>query len=451
MKNSFTNRFVESGQVLVLVVLMIFAIIAMVALILDGGDIMSNRRTAQAAADAGALAGAQTLCMGNPNPIGVAESYAIGNGANTAVVTLNESEKSVTVVTTVENPSFFARIFNEDTLVATADATANCFFPSIAERVLPIAFYYEKAPLNSDEEDCTQDGICNLVAKDFDELMEALDSTPIVTPGLPGEEVNLPLDDIYIISESIKVCEKPDTGPVVCADVFDKAGGARTFVDLSDLIAPPGGLAKIIQNGLDDPLLLPAWVSTQGAVNDNVYNRDNYTVVPPITGYEDMEARIFFVPVFDLFCSAGDPRYNLDTCDYDFVDEYPNVEDQNIQDDNYDYMVNPNTAVYRMVGFAPFVLTGVTKNEVCTFGEAIPYDPWDGIWNLGTGTIEFGKNAEPCPGWAKLKVELDAAGEYTSAAGSAIEGYFASEFPADQYIWGTGGVDVGIYLISLSE
>ena len=92
-----------------------------------------------------------------------------------------------------------------------------------------------------------------------------------------------------------------------------------------------------------------------------------------------------------------------------------------------------------------------SKNEVCTFGapNIIPYDPLDGTWILGTGTITFGKNAEPCPGWANLKVQLEIAGE--EASKDAIEGYFVDEFPANQYIWGTGGVDVGVYLISLSD
>jgi uncharacterized membrane protein len=38
--------------------------IMMAALMIDGGMLLSHRRTAQAAADAGALAGAESLCPG---------------------------------------------------------------------------------------------------------------------------------------------------------------------------------------------------------------------------------------------------------------------------------------------------------------------------------------------------------------------------------------------------
>ena len=53
MKRYSFMKKLEKGQVIPLVVLMLFAIIGMIALILDGGGLMSNRRTAQAAADAG--------------------------------------------------------------------------------------------------------------------------------------------------------------------------------------------------------------------------------------------------------------------------------------------------------------------------------------------------------------------------------------------------------------
>mgnify|MGYP002682684856 FL=1 len=50
------------GQIIVLFALGLLALIALAALVLDGGMLFLNRRTAQAAADAGALAGARALC-----------------------------------------------------------------------------------------------------------------------------------------------------------------------------------------------------------------------------------------------------------------------------------------------------------------------------------------------------------------------------------------------------
>lgn len=429
MKTKFVKKSIEKGQVLVLVVLIMFALIAMVALILDGGDIMSNRRTAQAAADSGALAGAQTICMGNPDPVGVAESYAVRNGANTAVATQNGKE--ISVAASVENASFFAKIFNEDTLVANADATAGCFYPSVAKRVLPISFFYESPPVNAKDTICKTDGSCNLVNWDFDELMTDLSTIPVVNESTGV--ANHPLDNIYVISTSIKVCEKDVTGAIVCYDMsLNAGGGARSFIDLTAIKDPPANLSNIIQDGVDEPLHTPAWVNVQGAVNADVYNDTNYFGFDEIAGYEDLEARLFFVPVYDQFCE-NDPQLNCSTDPKDI----------------FDYLVNTNQPSYRLVGFAPFVVTGVTKNSVCTFGEAIPFDPMDGVWELGSGTITFKKNEQPCPGWATLKVQLESLGEDISK--DAIEGYFVDDFPADQFLWGTDGVDVGVYLISLSD
>ena len=105
---------------------MLFVIIGMVALIVDGGAVMSNRRTAQAAADAGALAGAQRACLGYNDAKAVAEYYAtVNNNATTALATV--VGKQVTVITTVEHPSFFARIFGDPTLEASAEAIAGCY------------------------------------------------------------------------------------------------------------------------------------------------------------------------------------------------------------------------------------------------------------------------------------------------------------------------------------
>lgn len=93
---------------LIFVVLAIFAIAAMITLILDGGAIMSNRRTAQAAADAGALAGAQRVCYGYSDGEAVATHYAMEkNGATSVNVSIVDSV--VYVEATVESESFFCQ------------------------------------------------------------------------------------------------------------------------------------------------------------------------------------------------------------------------------------------------------------------------------------------------------------------------------------------------------
>lgn len=65
MKKLFGSS--ENGQVLVLLVLAIFALIGFVALAIDGGNMYSSRRTAQNAADASALAGAAQVAKSVKN------------------------------------------------------------------------------------------------------------------------------------------------------------------------------------------------------------------------------------------------------------------------------------------------------------------------------------------------------------------------------------------------
>ena len=118
--------------------MLLFIMIPMAALIVDGAAVMSNRRMAQAAADAGALAGAQRACLGFDDAKTVAEYYAtVNNDATTALATV--VGKQVTVNATVQYTSFFARIFGDPTLEASAEAVAGCYGVK-GEGVVPLAW-----------------------------------------------------------------------------------------------------------------------------------------------------------------------------------------------------------------------------------------------------------------------------------------------------------------------
>jgi len=96
-------------------------------------------------------------------------------------------------------------------------------------------------------------------------------------------------------------------------------------------------------------------------------------------------------------------------------------------------LVSENQPAYRFVGFAPFVITCVTKNDKCEFGNCIPA-------KTGPNTTK-----KPiCPGYL-------ASDPATNPDKSAIEGYFVEGLPADMFASGTEGVDAGIYIISLSD
>src|SRR5260221_13985986 len=92
----------ERGQSAVIVALLLVALVGMLALVLDGGNAFWQRRVAQNAADAGALAGAREWCntQNATSAANRATEYAITrNGATKADVQVNGG--LVTVSTTI--------------------------------------------------------------------------------------------------------------------------------------------------------------------------------------------------------------------------------------------------------------------------------------------------------------------------------------------------------------
>lgn len=391
----------EKAQVIPTIVVVMLVLIAFSALVIDGGSIILNRRTAQAAADASALAGARAICSGEGSPLQVANNYAQDNGASSSEATMIGTIE-IGVVADVENMSFFARIFGEDNLRANAEAVAGCYYPSVAKRVLPVAFYYEAPPVNAKDAECNADGTCNLVNWDFEELMSALSSTPAN---------DLPLDNIYIVSDKTKVCEKSVSGAIVCSETKTGEGGNRTWLNFKN--EDNLNLKKIISQGLSNPIHTPAWVNGEPGSITALYKDQTYKDLDPIEGYTSMEARMFFVPVFDHFCEKN-PQINCSN---------PN--------DKFEYLDKPNKPSYRLVGFGPFVVTCVTMSDKCEFGTCNT------------------EGAKPiCPGYKEYLASL---GPKDPNSKNAIEGYFVNHVPSDEWVWGTEGVDVGIYLVSLSK
>lgn len=179
MKKFNTNLNLLKGQVLPIVALMMFAIVGMVALVLDGGALMSYRRTAQAAADAGALAGAQHVCWNlsnNTDAAAIARTYAIENGASASpqpVVTIDG--KVVTVQTIVQGGSFFANIFGVDMLTTTAEATAGCFGPR-GRGAVPITWHcWENNPYDPNAEAFDPELGCQIQILSWDIIGDFID------------------------------------------------------------------------------------------------------------------------------------------------------------------------------------------------------------------------------------------------------------------------------------
>jgi hypothetical protein len=136
---------------LVIVALAMTGLLAFAALVVDVGHVLAEKRHMQNAADAGALAGARELCMGNTsNIITRAQQYAVTeNGAATAAVLRVGDQVTVTASSTVN--TVFARLFGVPTVAVSAEATAACRIASSVCNLWPLV-------ASKDEYDAIPDG-----------------------------------------------------------------------------------------------------------------------------------------------------------------------------------------------------------------------------------------------------------------------------------------------------
>ncbi len=338
-----TNRFskLEKAQVLPIVVVALIVMIAFAALIIDGGSIMLNRRTAQAAADAGAMAGAWELCYSTgADPLDVARSYALMNEAATANAQLDNG--LVSVNTTVTNNSFFAKIFNVNSLDAGAEAVAGCFPPE-GNHLLPIA--WSCRPSLVDEPPFDLGLTCKAMALDWDGLLKPLvegTTSPIEIPENDGYHYEMdgdniveqttrePPKQIYIIMDKIAVGEetycKEDLDPadpnyavaITCDLDGDgkndiEAGGNRGWLDLNNGGGGAADLRDWIINGLDFPISTHTWLSGQTGTATSVYQAiEDYRL-----------GDVVLIPVFNAFCDDNDPINNSVCMEIAHADPFP--------------------------------------------------------------------------------------------------------------------------------
>ena len=130
MKTSTQNS--EQGQIIILMVVTIVIMVALAALVIDGGNLYLNRRAAQTAADAAALAGAYEHCVNKASlaiVTNVVNEYAMLQNRATAVEALEVYDKKVRVVVSISLPTFFAKIFGVSQETVVADAAADCLLP----------------------------------------------------------------------------------------------------------------------------------------------------------------------------------------------------------------------------------------------------------------------------------------------------------------------------------
>ena len=381
MKRTRTHKKLEAGQALPLIILLMLVVVGMVALILDGGDVMSNRRTAQAAADAGAMAGSQRVCAGFGDGKTIAEAYATKNGATSAEATVVGT--SVTVDVLVQNPSFFGRFFGQDTLTAAATATAGCYGVS-GKSVVPLAWRClppdGEGPYNPDYG-------CKMQTLSWpDELQPLLEGGSVEISNFSGTHVDnyylsgtnivsasgsVP-EQIYIVIDGQKICFEDSGNPddIIC-DIDDppdgkkdiKTGGDRGWLYLT---ADTSNIANWVDDGPHPDISLEPhiWLSGKSGGDTDVYIQmmnnafEGAVVLIPIYNEICIDS-----PLVDETCVANAHSFPWPT--FTGEDDYSQIKNQ--------------SPYYHIVGFAPFYVSCVTKSynvkECPGYRNAMANDP----------------------------------------------------------------------------
>lgn len=145
----------QKGQSMVLIAVLAVGLIGILAVALDLGYIYAMRRGAQNAADAGALAGARALCLNitlsttirDAAAINAATEFAqtrnpvLGVNTQTPSVSVNDPDREVTVVVTLDYNNLLAGAFGTPSSTVQAIASARCSPTDTAKGALPIAKY----------------------------------------------------------------------------------------------------------------------------------------------------------------------------------------------------------------------------------------------------------------------------------------------------------------------
>jgi hypothetical protein len=305
-KNFFTRK--EKGQVIVLFVIIALTAVAFIALLVDGGMLMINKRQAQAAADAGALAGAKILCEGKPDPAGTAVSYATQNRATFASASIGGNfGYEVSVTTSVSSPSVFASLIGVPTITSNAVATAACIIPS--NNVMPVAWYCP----NPSAEYCGVDMFDWNVSHNPSGTLYLLADTSKMNEDDPWATCK---DTTFITPKGV-----PVIGQMICditangIHVQVLGNGQREYItDVCQKVSNPAQCIADIINGVAGVNSLSlGWFPIHNGTIDKFYQNVAYgtTLTPPIvyklpyyTAYTTSNVQISGVVGFMVTCAS---------------------------------------------------------------------------------------------------------------------------------------------------
>lgn len=284
----------ERGQFLVMLAVMLLALLAMLALVLDGGTLYLRRREAQNAADAGALAGARALCLTKDagQAAYMATQYAeVHNSADSSQTIVGT--ETVSVTTQASFDTYFAHFIGMPRLTASASAVAGCFPPTNGEHVLPIAWACRPpvhgVPTTSDD--------CQEQALTPEQLKDRLDN-----PAPPGEvhpELYIVMDSKAEPDDLAEICMSND-GWLNCdmdGDGDDDliANGDRSWLDLNGGGGGASELTSWIEDGFPGEITEHTWFGGQPGAETSTFQTVG-----------DYVGKTFGIPVFNIICD-GEP------------------------------------------------------------------------------------------------------------------------------------------------
>jgi hypothetical protein len=315
----------EAGQSMVLFGLLLVVLFGMLALVMDGGYAFLQRREAQTAADAGALAGARELCITGDAALATnaAIAYAISrNSALEADVSIIDGEVQVT--TRIPFPTFFGRVLGRPSMTSSALAAAGCFAPSAANGILPVAWNCSPPIGGSDSPDC------QIIYNKLYVIMDSKGSSDDFycqdppNSGLPAGALD---------------CDYDDDG---LNDVL--AGGDRSWLDLNGGGGGSSELVDWINGGFVGEVYYHTWFGGQSGVANDVFQAAHGRVGDYV-----------LFPVFDQYCDGGLPE--------SFCPAYYHAQDTTVPSGG------TATLYYHVITFALFYITCV---------DAPPYGPCPG-------------------------------------------------------------------------
>lgn len=397
----------ESGQSLILISIMFLFLLAIAALVIDGGSLYLNRRNAQTAADAAAMAGAREKCVAKGSTAQINDvivNYAVTQNGATSVEWEIDEDGYLVVRTALVTPSFFATVLGRDVNPVQAEAAAGCFAPRTVKNLLPIAWTC-RPPVGGSTGSCYIHTIPYPIFKtflnSFDFDNEILDEGDETTPSSYMNDTSGGLGEgkmVYLVMDSDKFdpaldcVELNPVGQINCDfnddGIMDVEGGANRGWLLLDGTGA-SDLTNIMLEGYPAPITLPHWFPGKSGVSNSVF-----------INAHTIRFNVVLIPVFNAMC------------DNTTKDDIPTLCPSEYQAGDLISGSSGLGTYYRVAGFAPFVVTCVSK-----------------------GT------SEKCPAKTFSNIKANV---------STIEGYFVSGYSTGLEI-DPNGFDLGVYMISLTR